>query len=140
MKTTVEYLRAAKDAAGLESDNALSKAIGVSRATISLYMSGDRTMDDYTALKVAQILGIDAIEVIAAANHERERTAERREAWENLWNATARIGRAASLAVLALGVLISTTGVGTTESSGLWGDDGGIASSEFNCNYVKFNL
>ncbi|MFC4158464.1 helix-turn-helix domain-containing protein [Chitinimonas lacunae] len=113
MKTTVEYLTAAKAASGLESDSGLSKHIGISRAAMSQYLSGVRVMDDYTALRVAQILGVDPLEVIAAANHERERTAERREAWENLWNATTRIGRAASLAVLALGFLISAETIGS---------------------------
>lgn len=109
MKTTVEYLIAAKAAIGVESDSALGKAIGLHRNAVGQYMNGSRVMDDYTALKVAQILGVDPLEVIAAANHERERSIEKREAWANLWNATTqKMGRAASLMVLALGIMIAT--------------------------------
>lgn len=108
MKTTVEYLIAAKAAIGVESDSALGKAIGLHRNAVGQYMNGSRVMDDYTALKVAQILGVDPLEVIAAANHERERSTEKREAWANLWSATTqKMGRAASLMVLALGLVIA---------------------------------
>lgn len=46
-------------------------------------------MDDYTAAKIANVLEINPLEVIAAANAEREKHAEKREFWEKLAKMTA---------------------------------------------------
>ncbi|MFC4158454.1 hypothetical protein [Chitinimonas lacunae] len=139
MKTTAEYLQAAKEKIGAESDSALGKAIGLGRNSVGQYMRGERIMDDYTCAQVAQILGLSLVEVIAAANAERERTTERRDYWRNLWEATTqKAQKAASLAVLALGILIGAAG--TTESSGLASYDGRIARGELNCNLCPITV
>ncbi|MDR5797469.1 MULTISPECIES: hypothetical protein [unclassified Caballeronia] len=85
MKTTVEYLDAVKERLGLPSDYAAAKALKVTRAAVSKYRLGNATFDDTTALRVAEILNIQAIEVIAAANVERARDTETRSLWENAW-------------------------------------------------------
>lgn len=46
-------------------------------------------MDDYTALKVAEALGIDPLEVIAIANAERTKRPEVKAAWEQIATRTA---------------------------------------------------
>lgn len=101
MKTTLEYLEEAKAALGIKSDYALAKYLKVHPTTISQYKLGKRVIDDLAAAKIADALGIPAITVIAAANMEREKDAEKREYWENFYK---RLGGIAAgvLAVLAL--------------------------------------
>ena len=82
MKSTIQYLEEAKEKLGLKSDYALAKWMGVTRAAISGYKSGRTTIDDYAAAKIADALGIPDIEVIYAANAERERNEERRDFWQ----------------------------------------------------------
>ena len=85
MKTTIDYLNEAKKVLGIESDYGIAKFLGISNASTSRYMSGDRIIDDYAASKIAGVLGIDPMMVIAAANAEREKTADRKEYWKNFY-------------------------------------------------------
>ena len=45
-------------------------------------------MDDYTAAKVANVLKINPLEVIAAANAEREKDSQKAEFWRKLASGT----------------------------------------------------
>lgn len=81
MKTTRDYIEAAKASLGIQSDYALAKWLGVSKATASHWKSGRSTVDDYAAVRIAAELKIDPIEVIATANLEREKDEKRREFW-----------------------------------------------------------
>ena len=80
---TQEYLDKAKVSLGLQSDYALAKALKVTQPAISNYRAG-RTFDDDVALKVAEILKIQPLEVIAVANLERAKTEETRAMWKDL--------------------------------------------------------
>lgn len=99
MKSTTEYIDESIIKLGLANDNQLAKRLGYSSGAFSNYRSKNRIIDDYTAAKLAEILGIPPIEVIAAANAEREKDSQRRDFWENLRRTTA----AGLLAVLATG-------------------------------------
>ncbi|MDD2767386.1 MAG: hypothetical protein PHT19_01550 [Methylococcus sp.] len=81
MKTTRDYIEAAKASLGIQSDYALAKWLGVSKATASHWKSGRSTVDDYAAVRIAAELKIDPIEVIAVANLEREKDEKRRDFW-----------------------------------------------------------
>ena len=81
---TLEYLSACKKALGIESDYALAKALGVSQTGISNYRTGRSRMDDDVALKVAEILHLHPMQVIAAANAERAKTDEQKARWTGL--------------------------------------------------------
>lgn len=83
MKTQREYLEDALEKMGNVSDAEKAKRLKVSRQTISAYRKGERTMDDFMCIMVARELGIDPLEVIAAANMEREKTQERRDFWQD---------------------------------------------------------
>lgn len=97
---TKDYLEEAKRKTGLVSDYALGKRLGITKQAMSGYATGNRIMDDYTAAKVAELLGISELEVIAAANAEREKDSQKAEFWRRL----ATRGRAAGFAgVLILG-------------------------------------
>lgn len=90
MKSTLEYLEEAKNAKGIKSDNAFGLSIGITRASMSSYKMGRTTMDDYTCIQIAGILGINPMEVIAAANYEREKAGDKKEFWLNFMMQYAR--------------------------------------------------
>lgn len=81
---TLEYLAACKDRLGIDSDYALAKRLGVRQPTISSYRAGRSRMDDDVALKVAEILELHPMQVIAAANAERAKTEEQKARWIGL--------------------------------------------------------
>ena len=95
MKSTLEYLEEAKTAKGIKSDNAFGLSIGITRASMSSYKMGRTTMDDYTCIQIAGILGINPMEVIAAANYEREKAGDKKEFWLNFMMQYARTTAAA---------------------------------------------
>jgi transcriptional regulator with XRE-family HTH domain len=83
MKRTIEYLDEAKEALGLTSDYSLAKWLNVKQNTVSQYRTGARVIDDYAAARIAEALKIDPLEVIAAANYEREKDEGRKTFWEH---------------------------------------------------------
>lgn len=84
MKTTLEYLNEAKKALEIESDYKFAKWLNLTHGALSHYQSGRRIIDDYAAARIAEALGIPAIEVIAIANMEREKISEKREFWQKI--------------------------------------------------------
>jgi len=84
MMTTLDYLAACKAQLGIESDYALAKKLGISQTGLSNYRTGRSRMDDDVALKVADILQLHPLQVIAAANAERAKTDEQKARWLNL--------------------------------------------------------
>jgi hypothetical protein len=65
-----------------DSDNKIAMHWGVSRQAISKYrMREGSTFSDEVALKVAELLGIDPMEVIASQNLERAKTRKVKEFW-----------------------------------------------------------
>ncbi|MBB5447115.1 MULTISPECIES: hypothetical protein [unclassified Paraburkholderia] len=85
MKTTVEWLDDVKARLGLPSDYAAAKALGVTRAAVSKYRTGQSFFRDPTAIRAAEILGIHPFEVIAAARAERSRDDCTKAIWRNAW-------------------------------------------------------
>lgn len=93
--STINYINDAKKKMGIQSDYAFCKALQFSQPALSLYRNGKRIIDDYTAAKLAEILDINPLEVIAAANAEREKDLVRREMWLKLARTSAEQHRAA---------------------------------------------
>lgn len=87
---TLEFLDEAKAKNGLPSDYALAKALKVSQPTISGYRAGRSRIDDDVALKLANLIGRNPLEVIAVANAERAKTPEMRALWEGLVSKVAK--------------------------------------------------
>lgn len=81
---TIEYLDAVKVKRGITSDYALAKALGVAQPTVIGYRSGRTTINDDTALAIAEILQIHPLQVIACANAERAKTPEQRARWSGV--------------------------------------------------------
>jgi hypothetical protein len=70
MKTT-QYLDAVKKKLGIESDYALAPRLGLTRFGVSKLRNGISAMGTTTAAKIAEILEIDPMKVIADAELER---------------------------------------------------------------------
>jgi transcriptional regulator with XRE-family HTH domain len=88
MQTTLDYLNAAKQALGIDSDYALAKWLGVTKQSASNWKNGKNIIDDYAAAKIADALGLDPLEVIAVANMERseqKQEKERRDYWRKIF-------------------------------------------------------
>jgi plasmid maintenance system antidote protein VapI len=81
---TVEYLRAVKARYGISSDYALAARLGVTRSAVSKMQQGAVAFSDDVALTVAELLDVEPILVIAAANAERAKTAEQKARWTGL--------------------------------------------------------
>ena len=82
--TTNEYLDAAKKRLNVASDYALAKWLEIKPSRISEYRSGKHGMDNYTAARLANLLEINPLQVIADTNAEREKCDKRREFWQKL--------------------------------------------------------
>lgn len=81
---TIEYLDAVKRKLGISSDYALAKALRIGQPAIIGYRAGRTTINDDTALAIADILGVHPLQVIATANAERAKTPEQRERWSGV--------------------------------------------------------
>ena len=82
MRTTVQWIDAVKKRHGLESDYAVAKLLDVGQSQISHYRMGRSTMDVYMAARVAQLLELEPIQVIASAEAERARDAGKKDFWK----------------------------------------------------------
>jgi predicted transcriptional regulator len=79
-----EYLDKAKVKLGIQSDYALAKALRVSQPAVINYRKGRSVMEDDVALKLARILELNPMEVIATANLERAKSDEMRAVWSEI--------------------------------------------------------
>ncbi|HJV07819.1 MAG TPA: hypothetical protein VJ642_11035 [Chromobacteriaceae bacterium] len=100
MKKSNEYLAEAIKRLGDISDAKKAKMIEITPAALSNYLLGKRIMDDYCAAKVAKILGVNPMDVIAACNEEREKTEERRAFWRGFRSGEAGIQAQAGYATV----------------------------------------
>lgn len=67
----------------ISSDYGLAKALGINRARVHDYMTAKRTPDAYTAIKMAEILGLHPLLLLAEFEAETEKNEERRNFWLN---------------------------------------------------------
>jgi predicted transcriptional regulator len=84
MKTTNEWLDQAKRKRGLASDYMLAKSLGVQTSVISHYRARRRFLDAMMAAKVAELAGVDPIQVIASAEAERAKSQDVINFWKRL--------------------------------------------------------
>lgn len=85
MKTTGEYLDAVKAKLDLPSDYATAKALGVTPSTVSKYRLLKSAPDDLVCARIAEILCVEPMEVIAAVHWERSTEPKARALWESIW-------------------------------------------------------
>lgn len=84
MLSTLELLDRAKTAAGAPSDYRLSKLLGVPTQTITNYRSGRSRPENSIAMRLADLCGLDRVEVVAWVNIERAKSADDRELWQTV--------------------------------------------------------
>ncbi|WP_422648618.1 hypothetical protein OJJOAM_000228 [Cupriavidus sp. H18C1] len=80
----LEYLDAAKAALDIESDYALAKHLGVTKGAISAIRLGRAGIGEELAIAIADILHIDAFEIIAAASYERAKSDRAKALWASV--------------------------------------------------------
>jgi predicted transcriptional regulator len=103
MKTTGEYLDAVKAKLDLPSDYATAKALGVTPSTVSKYRLLKSAPDDLVCARIAEILGVEPMEVIAAVHGERSTEPKARALWESIWGkAVGATALSLTLAVVGL--------------------------------------
>lgn len=85
MKTTCDYLDAIKEKLGITSDYATAKALDVTRAGVSRWRRGG-TPDTLVCARIADILDIEPMEVIAAVEFERTTDDQARTYWQSVWD------------------------------------------------------
>jgi hypothetical protein len=107
---TNDYLDALKAKLDLRSDYQLAQTLDTSTAAIGQYRTGKRTMDDYTAARVAELLGMEPLILIAQANAEREKDSQKAAFWRKY--AAGVIG--AALVSFGLSITPETAGASTT--------------------------
>lgn len=98
MKQIFLYLDEAQDMGIVKNDAELAKQLGLSRASVSEWRSGKSTPNDEQAVRLANLLGKDAGELLAECGAARAKSPETRKAWERI---AARMA-ASSITVCAL--------------------------------------
>ncbi len=81
MRTTADYIEAVKARYGLDSWAATARYLGVSDQSVRLWRRG-HSMQDRTALRVAELLGICPARVLADVAAERSEIPEVQAAWQ----------------------------------------------------------
>lgn len=103
MKLVIDYVDEAKEKSGIKSDAAFGQSIGGTVAMIGNWRNRGSTPEDYYCIRIAEILRIDPLEVIAAANWEREKNQEKKDWWESFRKAHAgKVAGAVLIGVIAL--------------------------------------
>ncbi len=96
-----EWIDRVKVAKGLESDYRVAQELRLTRSAVSKYRSRESTLDENTALTVAQALGIDAAIVLTDQAMERAKDDDARGAWATVLQ---RLGGMAAAVVFGFGV------------------------------------
>lgn len=120
MKSAEQYLDEARSRLDLPSDYALAKALGLTRAAVSRYRCGAGLPDDLACVQIAEAIGCEPMEVIAAINYQRAKTDVERAIWEGLW------GKAAGAFVLSL----PASGAGASGAPSIRGQVSGDRDSD----------
>jgi transcriptional regulator with XRE-family HTH domain len=91
MTASNRYLDRLAAQLGGASDYRLAKVLGVAHGAVSRYRAGDGQFDVRVAWRCAELLGIDAKEIIAAVQLERAKTEKDRAFWQAVATAAASI-------------------------------------------------
>lgn len=102
--TTRQYIdecrKVAKKERGSESDYAVAMLLGISEDAVNRYRKGERAMDNNTARRVAELLHVEPLEVIAAAEVERAKTPSDKAAWRKWIKSPKGLALVAAVAAL----------------------------------------
>lgn len=101
MSYTNELIDRYKKAINVDSDYAVAKALGLRPNRISNYRTGISHADDKTAVMLATVLHLDALETIARINMDRATDKADKAFWKRLAGSAAIVFLALSLALPA---------------------------------------
>lgn len=82
MKTTKEWLDQLAEEYGARNASSVARLLGVSRSSISQNKNGLHSLSMNTALKVADLLGVDPVMVIASSMQETLKNECAKEIWK----------------------------------------------------------
>ncbi len=125
MKTTLDFLDSVKAKHGLTSDYQLAKLLECQPSAISNYRMGRSRLDDDAALKVADLLSIDPVFVLANIHAERAKTQEQKKIWSRVAKMVSGVSAAVFCAVILSAVDLPTDSMngvalaGFTDSAGI---------------------
>lgn len=108
MEKSTDYLAKALEVIEGRTDSQKAASLKIAHNTLSQYKSGERIMDNYACTKIAMILGIDPMDVISAAQVEREKTEEKQLFWREFRKTRGQQSGNADIANLCLIVMIMT--------------------------------
>lgn len=77
-----EWLDKAKEKLKIDSDYKLAQIIGITQSTISMIRKRNAGIDNYIALRLADILEIRELTVIIDLEIQKAKTKEKREYWQ----------------------------------------------------------
>lgn len=106
MKQVPDYMNEIQKAKGIPSDYALAELLNVSRTHVSNWRNQVNEPDTYNCARMADQLGINKLEIIAAASAVRARRQKKKEQaayWENVWKKVRGGSVGAIIALAALG-------------------------------------
>lgn len=107
MTKTQQYFEQVREKLENATDYKIAKVLDISTQNVSEYVRGIREADTYGCTKIAMVLGIDPLEVIAEVEAKAARTAKKREFWKSFRSSASR----AILGLLLFGML-TISGVG----------------------------
>lgn len=99
---TLDLIDALKRHRDISSDYATAQVLGITRSELSKYRHGKAYLGDETAVKVADMLGIDAGYVMACMHAERASNPDVRTRWQGVADRLRAAGMAAVMAFLAV--------------------------------------
>lgn len=123
MKTTRDYLDAVSARLGGVSDYRVAITLGISTQAVSRWRSGQDSIGDDAAIKVAQILGIDPAEILLSSYAAKSKNALARAALEN---AIRKLGGMAAALVLSCFALFSSSDVSAHDNDRCTNDNVGF--------------
>ena len=96
----------AKKVMRIESDYELAKRLEINKANLTHYRKGNRIPDAYACARLADVLGIDPLALLAQIEAETEKNEARRNYWRAL---SERVGRGVTLGffVALFGITVS---------------------------------
>ncbi|VEB43090.1 Uncharacterised protein [Chromobacterium violaceum] len=136
MKLSGDYLREALEKMGDKSQNKKAEELMLKGNTLSQYMTGERIMDDFACIMVAQVLGIDGMEVIAAAQMEREKNQERKQVWEDFRK---KLGVKLGITGLGMALIVGSLTPSNAYAAGIHANTISCVESAFQI-YIMSNL
>lgn len=99
MITTKELLARAKEAQGIPSNYRLARVLDIPETTVQRWNTGRNRPDDESAMRLAQLAGLDPCAVVAAIRAERSEDGPMRDLWESM---AKRLQAAAAVALTAI--------------------------------------